>query len=159
MLVRPLSPPNRRARPARHRRNTPLRRRRFRVRNSTCRLKSTYGPDTRRNRPRNTPLPPLPMPSIPTRRPHPHISLTRGYRVSGKVQGVYFRHSTRVEAKRLGLRGSVRNLSDGSVAVLVQGAPDAVETLRLWLHRGPAHARVERVSEVALGEPADLKIP
>jgi len=102
---------------------------------------------------------PLPMPSTPKLPPQSPTDLTRHYRVSGKVQGVYFRHSTRAEAKRLKLRGTVRNLSDGSVAVLVQGAPDAVETLRLWLHRGPAHARVERVSEVALGEPADLKIP
>jgi acylphosphatase len=98
------------------------------------------------------------MPSTP-KPPRFPTDLTRHYRVSGKVQGVYFRHSTRAEAKRLNLRGTVRNLSDGSVEVLVRGAPDAVETLRRWLHRGPAHARVEKVSELTLGESADLNIP
>ena len=105
------------------------------------------------------PRPPLPMPSIPKHPPQSPTDITRRYRVSGKVQGVYFRHSTRVEAKRLSLRGSVRNLPDGCVAVLVQGAPAAVETLRLWLHRGPALARVDEVAEITLGEAADLRIP
>jgi acylphosphatase len=100
------------------------------------------------------------MPSIPKPPPQsPPTSLTRRYRVSGKVQGVYFRRSTRVEAKRLSLRGTVRNLSDGSVEVLAQGAPAAVEALRLWLHRGPALARVDVVREIALDEAAELRIP
>ena len=99
------------------------------------------------------------MPSIPKRPPQFPTDLTRRYRVSGKVQGVYFRHSTRFEAKRLGLRGMVRNLSDGSVDVLAQGAPAAVEALRVWLHQGPALARVDKVSEIALGEAAELQIP
>jgi len=99
------------------------------------------------------------MPSIPTHRPHPHISLTRRYRVSGKVQGVYFRHSARIEAKRLGLRGTVGNLPDGTVEVLAHGTPQAVEALRLWLLRGPALARVDNVGEITLVEEADLRIP
>jgi acylphosphatase len=99
------------------------------------------------------------MPSIPKRPPQSPTSLTRRYRVSGKVQGVYFRHSTRVEAKRLSLRGTVCNLSDGSVEVLARGAPAAVEALRLWLHRGPALARVDVVREIALDEEAELRIP
>jgi acylphosphatase len=65
------------------------------------------------------------------------------------VQGVYFRHSTRVEAKRLGIRGSAQNLPDGSVEVLAQGSVAAVEELRVWLHRGPDQARVDEVREVA----------
>ncbi len=76
----------------------------------------------------------------------------RRFLVLGKVQGVYFRHSTRLEAQRLGLRGSARNLPDGSVEVLAQGAPAAVEELRAWLHRGPARARVDEVRETAAGE-------
>jgi acylphosphatase len=79
--------------------------------------------------------------------------------VSGKVQGVYFRHSTRLEAKRLSLRGTVRNLPDGSVEVLVQGAPAAIEALRLWLHRGPALARVDKVAEIILGDEANFRMP
>jgi len=105
------------------------------------------------------PLPLLPMPSIPTHRPRPHTSLTRRYRVSGKVQGVYFRHSARIEAKRLGIRGTVGNLPDGTVEVLVHGPLEALEALRLWLLRGPVLARVDNVSEITLGEEADLRIP
>jgi acylphosphatase len=77
--------------------------------------------------------------------------LTRRFRVTGKVQGVFFRHSTRLEAERLGVRGTACNLPDGSVEVLAAGSAAAVESLRLWLHRGPATARVDSVLEL---EPA-----
>jgi acylphosphatase len=76
----------------------------------------------------------------------------RRFLVFGKVQGVYFRHSTRLEAQRLGLRGSARNLPDGSVEVLAQGAAAAVGELQAWLHRGPAQARVDEVRETAADE-------
>ena len=81
--------------------------------------------------------------------------VTRRFLVFGKVQGVYFRHSARVEAKRRGLRGIARNLPDGSVEVLAHGGTAAVEELRLWLQRGPAQARVDEVRETAVsdGEP------
>jgi acylphosphatase len=62
---------------------------------------------------------------------------------------VYFRHSTRLEARNLSIRGFARNLPDGSVEVLAQGAAAAVEELRRWLGRGPAHARVDEVREIA----------
>jgi acylphosphatase len=71
----------------------------------------------------------------------------RRFLVFGKVQGVFFRHSTRLEAKRLALRGIARNMPDGSVEVLVQGREAAVEELRVWLQRGPAQARVDEVRE------------
>lgn len=73
----------------------------------------------------------------------------RRFRVHGKVQGVYFRHSTRLEAQRLELTGYARNLPDGSVEVLAYGAESAIEELRQWLHRGPARARVERVIDLS----------
>jgi acylphosphatase len=72
----------------------------------------------------------------------------RRFLVFGKVQGVFFRHSTRLEARRLALRGMARNMPDGSVEVLVQGAAAAIEELRVWLQRGPAQARVDEVREV-----------
>jgi len=72
----------------------------------------------------------------------------RRFLVVGKVQGVYFRHSTRLEAEKLAIRGSARNLPDGSVEVIAQGEPAALERLRAWLGRGPAHARVEEVREI-----------
>jgi acylphosphatase len=83
----------------------------------------------------------------------------RRFLVMGKVQGVYFRHSTRLEAKRLGVRGLARNLSDGSVEVLAQGSQVALDALRQWLNRGPAHARVDAVRECDTTEDAGRQIP
>jgi acylphosphatase len=73
--------------------------------------------------------------------------IVRRFLVIGKVQGVYFRHSARLEAKRLNLRGLARNLPDGSVEVLAQGSASALEALHQWLKRGPAQARVDSVLE------------
>ena len=75
--------------------------------------------------------------------------VVRRFLVFGTVQGVFFRQSTRVEAKKLGIHGSARNLPDGSVEVLAQGTAAAVEELRVWLHRGPAQARVVDVRDMA----------
>jgi acylphosphatase len=71
----------------------------------------------------------------------------RRFLVTGKVQGVFFRQSTRLEAKRLGLKGSARNLADGSVEVWAQGSAAALDALHRWLKRGPPHARVDCVRE------------
>lgn len=65
--------------------------------------------------------------------------------VSGRVQGVFFRASTRKEARRLGIDGWVRNLPDGRVEVLACGPGDALEALRAWLNQGPPGARVDHV--------------
>jgi acylphosphatase len=62
---------------------------------------------------------------------------------------VYFRHSARLEARRLNIRGFARNLPDGSVEVLAQGGAAAVEELGAWLQHGPAEARVDEVREMA----------
>jgi acylphosphatase len=78
--------------------------------------------------------------------------VTRRFLVLGKVQGVYFRHSTRLEARRLAIRGIARNLPDGSVEVLAQGLACAVVELRAWLERGPPQARVDTVQEVEVGD-------
>jgi len=77
-----------------------------------------------------------------------HIS--RRFRVTGKVQGVFFRQSTRAEAERLSLTGYACNLPDGSVEVVAHGTPSAVEALHQWLHRGPRSARVVGVTELGL---------
>jgi acylphosphatase len=65
--------------------------------------------------------------------------------VRGRVQGVWFRGSTRDEARRLGLAGWARNRADGSVEILAQGAPAAVDRLVAWCHDGPPLARVRSV--------------
>lgn len=75
--------------------------------------------------------------------------------VSGKVQGVWFRASTRDEALRLGLAGHARNLADGRVEVLAIGDPDAVAELERWLHHGPPLARV---AEVVRSEMDDAEV-
>jgi acylphosphatase len=82
--------------------------------------------------------------------------LRRRFRITGRVQGVYFRHSTRVEAERLALKGFARNLPDGSVEVLAEGSAAAVAELHRWLHRGPRSARVQAVLEL---EPGAESIP
>lgn len=65
--------------------------------------------------------------------------------VSGRVQGVGFRWSCMEEGERLGLVGEVRNLPDGDVEVLAQGAADDVARLIAWLYRGPRWASVSAV--------------
>jgi len=70
--------------------------------------------------------------------------------VRGKVQGVFFRASTREQAQRLGMRGYARNLSDGSVEVVAVGEDDAVEAIARWLQHGPPSARVDRVERSSI---------
>ena len=65
--------------------------------------------------------------------------------VSGKVQGVFFRASTREQALKLGLRGYAKNWPDGRVEVLAEGDAFALEALERWLHVGPPMARVASV--------------
>jgi acylphosphatase len=70
--------------------------------------------------------------------------------VSGLVQGVFFRASTRAEAQRLGVAGSARNLPDGCVEVIAQGNEASLEALEKWLRKGPPSARVDAVSRQAI---------
>jgi acylphosphatase len=71
--------------------------------------------------------------------------IARRFLVSGRVQGVFFRASTRKEAERLGLRGRAVNLPDGRVEVLAAGTSEAVDALGVWLRSGPALATVSAV--------------
>jgi len=72
----------------------------------------------------------------------------RGYRVVGRVQGVGFRWWTRRTAEKLSLYGSVRNLSDGSVAVQVAGGVDELAQFEESLRRGPLGARVDVLESI-----------
>ena len=65
--------------------------------------------------------------------------------VRGKVQGVWFRASTRDVAVRLGLTGQAHNLANGDVEVLAMGDAEAIATLADWLQQGPPLARVDAV--------------
>ncbi len=66
-------------------------------------------------------------------------------RIYGLVQGVFFRDTTRQQARALNLSGWVRNEADGSVEVIAEGPPADLETLLQFLRQGPSHARVDRV--------------
>ena len=67
--------------------------------------------------------------------------------IIGRVQGVWFRDSTRRQALSLGVLGWIRNRSDGTVEVLAEGPEDRVKKLVSWCHQGPPYAEVLRVNE------------
>jgi len=67
--------------------------------------------------------------------------------IEGRVQGVWFRDSTRQEAASLGLSGWVKNRFDRTVEVVAEGPRERVETLVTWCHHGPPAARVTGVRE------------
>jgi acylphosphatase len=75
----------------------------------------------------------------------------------GLVQGVGYRWFVWREAERLGLRGVVRNLPDGSVEVLAEGVTEALDRLERALSQGPSVARVDRVEKTDV--PHDVKLP
>ncbi len=69
--------------------------------------------------------------------------IARHITVNGRVQGVGFRHYTKLKARELGVRGYVQNLADGTVEVWAEGATTAVEELVAWLAHGPPMAHVD----------------
>ena len=71
----------------------------------------------------------------------------RRFTIRGRVQGVFFRDSTRRVAQSLGLTGHAINLSNGDVEVLACGAPEAIGRLAEWLREGPRMANVTEVIE------------
>lgn len=66
--------------------------------------------------------------------------------VSGRVQGVWFRGSTKRQAEQLGVTGYARNLPDGRVEILACGGLSALESLAEWLWQGPPAAEVTDVA-------------
>ena len=77
-----------------------------------------------------------------------HMALAAFYaRVSGRVQGVGFRYSAILEARRLGVNGWVQNMADGDVEVWAEGSPEKLTQFFSWLHRGPQFARVDSVEK------------
>ena len=78
--------------------------------------------------------------------------------VHGLVQGVAFRHHTRVTANELGLSGWVRNLPNGTVELTAEGEETALQKLADWLEHGPRYARVDEV-RLSWQEPTGLEGP
>lgn len=73
----------------------------------------------------------------------------RRFTIKGRVQGVFFRDSTRRVAESLGITGHAINLRDGDVEVLACGEPEAIDKLASWLAEGPPMASVSEVAEQA----------
>jgi acylphosphatase len=71
--------------------------------------------------------------------------------VKGRVHGVFFRASTKHAADHLGIRGEVRNLSDGSVWIAAEGEASAMESFIAWCRHGPPLAKVTNV-DITPGE-------
>jgi acylphosphatase len=82
-------------------------------------------------------------------------------KITGRVQGAYFRASAQQEAAKLGLTGWVMNCADGSVAALAEGNRVELEKFIAWCHDGPPGARVAAVNvdwQTAVGEFAGFGI-
>ena len=75
---------------------------------------------------------------------------TYHYTISGRVQGVAFRHYTVREAEKWGIAGTVRNLWNGDVEVYAQGNDDSMAKFEQFLHVGPRSARVDKVEREAV---------
>ncbi len=75
--------------------------------------------------------------------------------VRGRVQGVFFRDTTRRRAESIGVAGWVGNRSDGAVEAVFEGAPEQVESMVRFVREGPGRAEVEEV-EVSEEEPEGL---
>jgi acylphosphatase len=81
--------------------------------------------------------------------------------ITGTVQGVYFRESTRRQAEQLNVRGWVKNLPDGRVEAVFEGTAFAVQSLIAWCRTGPEGAsvrHVESIEEEPTGEFASFQV-
>ena len=70
------------------------------------------------------------------------MKICRHYVISGRVQGVWFRASTKEQAESHGVMGWVRNCDNGSVEAVVCGEESQVHAMEQWLHQGPRAAKV-----------------
>lgn len=66
-------------------------------------------------------------------------------KIFGRVQGVYYRQSTREKALEFNINGTVRNCDDGSVEIVAEGIDGDMQKFIEWCNRGPAGAKVERI--------------
>lgn len=85
---------------------------------------------------------------------------TLSIRVTGRVQGVFYRQSTREKAQQLGLTGEVMNLPDGSVQIRATGTASQLDELLSWCKEGPPRASVTDVvaTELPLEHFSNFKI-
>ena len=88
------------------------------------------------------------------------MTICRRCCVSGKVQGVFFRASTRDKARSLGIVGHAKNLPDGRVEVIACGEEQEINELIAWLREGPRMARVEslQIEDIDVDVPEGFRI-
>lgn len=67
-------------------------------------------------------------------------------KITGKVQGVFFRATAKEKADKLGLSGYARNLPEGNVEILLQGKKEVIEEFISWAKQGPELANVEQIT-------------
>ena len=72
--------------------------------------------------------------------------------ITGKVQGVFFRQSTREKARSLNIKGTVSNQPDGSVKIIASGTKEQMDELINWCRQGPPKARVDIVTATEIDE-------
>ena len=80
------------------------------------------------------------------------MNIQRKIVVRGKVQGVGFRNATWRKAIELGIRGSVRNLDDGSLEIMALATEKEFKIFENWCREGPSHARVDRLEISAMDQ-------
>ena len=76
--------------------------------------------------------------------------------ISGRVQGVWFRASTKEKAEQLGITGWVRNTADGNVEAVFVGDKDILNEMIKWCNQGPTHAKVNNVKVENIGSTDDF---
>lgn len=74
--------------------------------------------------------------------------------ISGRVQGVWFRASTKQKAEMLGLTGWVRNTNDGRVEAVFEGDNDKLDEMIKWCYKGPSLSKVDKV-DIKKQKPTD----
>ena len=78
------------------------------------------------------------------------MNIARRFIVRGRVQGVGYRYFAIRAARQVGIVGTVRNLSDGTVEAIAEGGPDAIAEFRAELERGPSFGSVSQVDEMEM---------
>lgn len=78
------------------------------------------------------------------------MTVARRFIVRGRVQGVGFRYFAIRAARQAGVKGSVRNLGDGTVEAIAEGPPAAIAEFRTALEQGPSYGHVEQVDAIEM---------
>lgn len=73
------------------------------------------------------------------------IHMQSHFKITGRVQGVFYRAHAKEEVERLNLKGVIRNMPDGSVEAILQGAQQDLEAFKTWAIKGSPSSKPDRV--------------